>query len=306
MALHRLTSITIGVPDVAAASSFYRDFGLLEMAPGRFRTVHGGEQLALVTTPRRRLVRLGLGVDDPDDLDRMASQLAGLDVEAKPSGDVLCVAEPATQLEIVVGVAPRLVQAMEPPLALNGPGRHERIDARSPAVRAMDPIRPRKLGHVVIGSSDAPRTRRFFVEGLGFQVSDEVSAIHAAFMRCSTDHHNLLVQPAPIDFLHHTAWEVSDVDEIGRGAAQLIEGRPERHVWGLGRHAIGSNFFWYLRDPAGNFVEYYSDLDVIEHDNVWRAQAAGGAHPLAAWGPPMPGSFLAPEDIVALVKGATR
>jgi hypothetical protein len=30
-------------------------------------------------------------------------------------------------------------------------------------------------------------------------------------------------------------------------------GHPERHVWGLGRHYVGSNFFWYLRDPAGNF-----------------------------------------------------
>jgi len=25
-------------------------------------------------------------------------------------------------------------------------------------------------------------------------------------MRCSTDHHNLLVQQAPVAFLHHTAW----------------------------------------------------------------------------------------------------
>jgi hypothetical protein len=24
---------------------------------------------------------------------------------------------------------------------------------------------------------------------------------------------------------------------------------------GLGRHAIGSNYFWYLRDPAGDFAD---------------------------------------------------
>jgi hypothetical protein len=30
----------------------------------------------------------------------------------------------------------------------------------------------------------------------------------------------------------------------------MLEGHPERHVWGLGRHHIGSNFFWYLKDPG--------------------------------------------------------
>jgi hypothetical protein len=159
---------------------------------------------------------------------------------------------------------------------------------------------------VVIGSTDAVATRRFFVDGIGFVVSDEAPAIQAAFLRCSTDHHNLLVQPAPVDFLHHTAWEVGDVDEVGRGGARMIDGRPERHVWGLGRHALGSNYFWYLRDPAGNFAEYYSDLDVIENDAAWDNQAVGGGNPLAAWAPPAPGSFIAPEDIVALVKAGMR
>jgi catechol 2,3-dioxygenase-like lactoylglutathione lyase family enzyme len=42
MALHRLTSITIGVPNVDEACAFYRDFGLQETAPGRFSTEAGG------------------------------------------------------------------------------------------------------------------------------------------------------------------------------------------------------------------------------------------------------------------------
>jgi hypothetical protein len=31
--------------------------------------------------------------------------------------------------------------------------------------------------------------------------------------------------------------------------------------------------------------------------------ASSAAHPLAAWGPPVPGEFLAPPDIVALARG---
>ncbi len=76
-------------------------------------------------------------------------------------------------------------------------------------------------------------------------------------------------------FLHHTSWQVDDIDEIGRGATAMLEGNPERHVWGLGRHHVGSNFFWYLKDPAGNFSEYYSDMDCIVDDELWTRGLGG-------------------------------
>ncbi len=66
-------------------------------------------------------------------------------------------------------------------------------------------------------------------------------------------------------------------------------------MWGLGRHAIGSNFFWYLRDPAGNFAEYYSDLDVIVDDEIWDPRVFD---PILdgniAWGPHHPRGFYRP------------
>jgi hypothetical protein len=54
---------------------------------------------------------------------------------------------------------------------------------------------------------------------------------------------------APVPFLHHTSWQVDDIDDVGRGPTAMLEDHPERHVWGLGRHHAGSNFFWYLKDP---------------------------------------------------------
>jgi hypothetical protein len=98
--------------------------------------------------------------------------------------------------------------------------------------------------------------------------------------------------------LHHTAWEVDDVDEVGRGATAMLDADPHRHVWGPGRHFIGSNFFWYLRDPAGNFAEYYSDLDVIDDDVAWHPTAIADRRALYAWGPPVPDEFVAPVDLV--------
>jgi len=56
---------------------------------------------------------------------------------------------------------------------------------------------------------------------------------------------------------------MDDVDAVGRAAAAMVAADASRHVWGLGRHAIGSNYCWYVRDPADNFAKYSSDLDVI-------------------------------------------
>lgn len=304
MSLHRLASITIGVPEPEPVRAFYREFGLAETAPGRFDTADGGEQLRIETAPRRRLLALSVGVDDGDDLARVGAALAKLGIAAERQARSLVAVEPVTGVRVELRPEPRLAQKPPPVLPLNAPGRSPRLNARSPAVLVGAPARPRKLSHLVLGSPDAAASKRFLVEGVGFRVSDEVPAIGASFMRCSTDHHNLLVQPAPLTFLHHTAWEMDDVDAVGRAAAGMVAADATRHVWGLGRHGIGSNYFWYLRDPAGNFAEYTSDLDVIADDEAWKVAASTSVHPLAAWGPPVPKSFLAPDDIAALARGA--
>ncbi len=190
-----------------------------------------------------------------------------------------------------------------PATPYNGPGRIERHDDRAPGILRAEPVRPRKLGHAVVGTTDLEATTAFFTDGLGFKASDYIKGA-GAFLRCSTDHHNLLALNAPVSFLHHTSWQVDDVDEVGRGAAAMLADHPERHIWGMGRHHAGSNFFWYLKDPAGNFSEYYSDMDCIIDDQLWKPEVLEGARGLFSWGPPPPPSFLAPEDLAALMTGS--
>lgn len=300
MSLHRLSSVTIGVPDVAAVAAYYDDFGLDQVAPGAFATQDGGEQLRVEHAATRRLLGLEIGVDDRDDLDRVASHLGTLGVPTTRSTDSLSAVEPATGAKATLRVMPHLEQKPVPATPYNGPGRVERANRRAPGIVRGERVRPRKLGHVVVGSSDESATRSFFADGLGFMISDEIAG-RAVFLRCSTDHHNVLIQSSKVSFLHHTAWEVDDVDEVGRGAMSMLEGNPERHVWGLGRHHIGSNFFWYLKDPAGNFSEYYSDLDEIIDDQLWKPEVVEGAKSLFNWGPPPPPSFVHPEDLAALM-----
>jgi catechol-2,3-dioxygenase len=301
MALHRMVSLTMGVPDVDAAAAFYREFGLAETAPAVFATTAGGDQLRIVAAPRRGLHELAVGVDDADDLGRIAASLARLDVASERTADALVTQDAASGVGLRIQPSPRLVQPAEASPVYNGPGRHGRR-GRAPAVVTEAPVRPRKLGHVVHTTRDLAASHRFWVDGVGFRVSDELPGV-GWFLRCSTDHHNLLIQAAPAAFLHHTAWEVADADEIGRGATHMLAGDPERHAWGFGRHHVGSNFFWYLRDPAGTFAEYYSDLDVIEDDAAWTPERWEGMKGLYTWGPRPPMSFLMPDDLASFMEG---
>jgi len=303
MTLHGLGKVTIGVPNVAETIAYYRDFGLNHLGEGRFATRDGGEQLEIVHAPLRRLEHLTIAADDPDDISAIAARLRRFDVPFTAEATSLQTTEPVTGTAVRVEVRPRVV--FDPPVAAtpyNGPGRIDRW-GRAPFTLRTGPVRPRKLGHAVIGSTDLATTMGFFTYGLGFKVSDHMED-KAAFLRCSVDHHNVLVMSAPVDFLHHTSWQVDDVDDVGRGAHAMLEDNPERHVWGLGRHYAGANFFWYLRDPAGNFSEYYSDMDCIPEDELWTPEVLHGLQGLYSWGPPPPPSFLNPDDLAALMTGA--
>jgi catechol 2,3-dioxygenase-like lactoylglutathione lyase family enzyme len=303
MSLHGLLSVTIGVPNVADTAAYYAEFGLEPDGDGWFATADAGRQLRIEYAPTRRLLELRIGADDPDDLARIRASLDRTGVTATAGETILRTAEPVTGARVLVETAPRLAQDRIPATPYNGPGRVERPDDRAPGFSRPDRVRPRKLGHAVLGSTDPDRSMAFFIDGLGFKVSDRIKGA-GAFMRCSTDHHNVLVLGAPVNFLHHTSWQVDDVDEVGRGACAMLAGNPERHVWGLGRHYAGSNFFWYLKDPAGNFSEYYSDMDCIVDDQLWTPEDLEGARGLFAWGPPPPPSFVHPEDLAAMMTGA--
>jgi catechol 2,3-dioxygenase-like lactoylglutathione lyase family enzyme len=302
MALHGLASVTIGVPDVASTTAYYLEFGLAQQEGGWLSTTDGGNQLRLVDSPRRQLLEMVVRAWNQDDLDRIAADLVrlGIPFENDPAAGELVTVEPVLGTRVVVRALPPLVQAAMPRAAFNGPGLAERSDRRAEGVLRTAAVRPHRLGHAVLGTTDLAASSAFFVAGLGFKVSDYISD-KGAFLRCSDEHHNVLVLASPVNFLHHTSWQVADVDEIGRGAVHMLEDHPERHVWGLGRHHAGSNFFWYLKDPAGNFSEYFADMDCDIDDQLWKPEVFEGKEGLYSWGPPPPPSFLQPDDLADLM-----
>ena len=106
MALHRLTSITMGVPNVEETCAYYAEFGLAAAAasdgsPGGetwFSTRDAGRQLRVTHAPTRRLVDLHVGVDDEDDLARAADSLRRMDIEVERGAGWISAAEPRSHL----------------------------------------------------------------------------------------------------------------------------------------------------------------------------------------------------------------
>ena len=102
MALHRLTSVTIGVPNVAETAAYYTEFGLTPQHDGWFSTRDAGRQLRIVHSPMRRLVELHVGADDADDIARVADGLRRLGIEPARGPHSVTAVEKATAVRATV------------------------------------------------------------------------------------------------------------------------------------------------------------------------------------------------------------
>ena len=163
MALHGLASVTIGVPDVGSTTGYYTDFGLTPQDDGWLSSADGGRQLRLVPRPRRQLVELVVRAESRDDLGRIAASLSRLGLARQLDDDQLTAVEPVVGARVVVRVAPPLVEGVSARAAYNGPGRLERSGRRAEGVLRTGPVRPTRLGHAVLGTTNLEASRRFVV-----------------------------------------------------------------------------------------------------------------------------------------------
>lgn len=125
---------------------------------------------------------------------------------------------------------------------------------------------PVKISHIVIHSPDHKAMTQWFVDVLGFKVSDWLGEM-MCFLRCNSAHHRLAILPGPAS-LNHVAYDMEGVDGMMRGIHRLkLKGTPI--AWGPGRHKAGNNTFSYFVTPAGFAVEYTSELEVVDEE-TWQ------------------------------------
>ena len=132
-------------------------------------------------------------------------------------------------------------------------------------------VRPKRMSHVLLFTTDVERTLRFYENIIGLRLSDRGGEA-IAFMHGihGSDHHMLAFAKSNAPGLHHCSWDVGSIGEVGLGAMQMAD-KGYVEGWGLGRHVLGSNYFHYVRDPWGSYSEYSADIDYIPADCDWPA-----------------------------------
>ena len=125
-------------------------------------------------------------------------------------------------------------------------------------------VAPTKLGHVAFGVPDARTMTDFYVEQLGFRVSDWLEDFFV-FLRCGSDHHTANFRTAPVTAMAHIAFELIDWGHV-RTACDTLGQHKRTILWGPLRHGIGHNIAVYHRDPDGNVIEFYTEMDQMKDE----------------------------------------
>ena len=264
-----------GVPDLEAERLFYTEkWGLREVAArdGMFYlAAQGHDELFVVRlrqSPEKRVDVIALAADSRADVDSLF-----LNVQAAGCRIIF---SPRTLTGFGGGYGFRFFTPDGLPFEISSDV--ERGVAR-PAVRGESI--PERISHIVLHSPDHQAATRFFIDVLGFRLSDWLGDF-MAFLRCNQWHHRIAVLPGP-PCLNHVAYDMTNLDEMMRGVARLRRQSVEVR-WGPGRHTAGNNTFSYFTTPSGFTVEYTSELARVDEESWTPTVYKPSADLMDQWG----------------------
>ena len=140
---------------------------------------------------------------------------------------------------------------------------------------------PERISHIVMHSPRHHEELAFFIDVLGFKLSDWLCDF-MCFLRCNEAHHRIAFLPGP-PCLNHVAYDMPNVDEMMRGIARLKRQKIDIR-WGPGRHTAGNNTFSYFTTPAGFAIEYTSELEKVDFENHVAQVIAPAPEIMDQWG----------------------
>lgn len=292
--VHSVDHFAFSVPSVDDAERFYRAFGLDVLrtaASGRdaielrtFGSAHCWGVVYASGAPKKlEYLSYGIFAADVAAFERRVAE-RGIACVPHPlsDGSGIWLANPdgvSLQLKVAPKVSPSAKSNTAPAVA---PARGA---AAAPMRSQVVPIRPRTLSHLLCFTPDVPRMIDFCRDVLGMGLSDHSRDI-IAFMHGihGSDHHLSAFAKSDGPGLHHTSWDVGSIDDVGLGSEQ-IRRAGYAEGWGVGRHVLGSNYFYYARDPWKSWAEYSFGIDFIPPGGNWKAQDYAPEDSFYVWGP---------------------
>ncbi len=288
--IEALRSVSLTVPDLAAAEVFYTHVWRLDVtarargpqgegviylggsgADHHLLSLHeapGTPCIRLVTLRARSLEALQAVAQAVQNMAQtMAQGQAGAHVDGQVGGQVggRAVAGPAATAAVEQTLGPASDPAGGQRIVVrDADGRRFEVvhgDVQRPPVQPPPADQPQRLAHAVLNSHDLPSAQAFLEQALGFVLSDRTRIM--AFMNCNADHHSLALGITDNDALNHIAFVMPTLDAVMRGGGRM---KDAGHAieWGPGRHGPGHNAFNYFIDPFGIVIEYTADVAQID------------------------------------------
>ena len=297
LAVHSIDHFALEVPDLEEARRFYETFGLdvRDEAGGLalYTFGHAHRWGRLLKGPAKRLLYIAFGIYAEDEA-AFAAHLDTLGVAriAPPAGadagGIWFVGFDGLPLNIRVADK---VTASEKSAFAN-PSAAAGETGAVPNSQAPK-TRPRRMSHFAIFTTDVIAATAWYEQTLGLRLSDGsgpvVAFLHGAH---GSDHHLLALVGSTHRGLHHSSWDVGSIQDVGLGSAQMMRAGYTRG-WGVGRHVLGANYFFYATDPWGSHAEYSADIDFIPADCEWPANASHDpGDSFYLWGPNLPEGFI--------------
>ena len=294
-------------PDLDEAEEFLTNFGMVRAERTNDRLYMRGTDptpfIHVTHLGEAKFIGLAFRAQSEEDLEKIskadgASAIEELDEPG--GGKRVRLTEPnGYQIEVVFGQA--ATEEIEVPrFGINtAAARESRLGELTRIERG--PSHVKRLGHAVIMTPDVMGGTKWFRETLGLVPSDEVYAgekdnIIATFNRIDggeryVDHHTFLCIKGENPGLNHMAFEVHDIDDVFMGNAHLKKVEKYDHMWGLGRHVLGSQVYDYWQDPWGRVHEHWTDSDRLNNQNPPALVAAEDGLD-SQWGEPVPERFI--------------
>lgn len=266
-------------PDLDAMEEFLTDFGMVRAARTPkalyMRGTDPQHHLHVTELGPAAFVGLAWHAASEEDLQRLAKVPGASGIESidEPGGGKrVRLTEPnGYQIEVVYGL--ESVPPIHVPRQALNMGSESLKRAGELMRLKTGPSHVKRMGHGVMGTPRLDETVRWFRETLGLVCSDDLYVgskdhIIGSFNRCDrgedyVDHHAFFCIRHEKVGVNHFSYEVQDVDDVFLGHEHLRHRGKYEHMWGLGRHYLGSQIFDYWADPWGRVHEHWTDSDRV-------------------------------------------
>ena len=293
-------------PDLDKQEEFLTAFGMVRAARTKttlyMRGTDPAHHLHVTELGEPKHIGMAFYAASADDLKKLAKVdgASGIEhVDEPGGGQRVRLKDPdGYQVEVVWGLEQLPVIKLERPANNSGAEKQRR---RGALYRVKSgPSHIKRMGHGIVMTSNFTKMLAWYRETLGLICSDDIydgdkTNLVGSFNRCDrgdeyVDHHTVFLIKGDKTGLNHLSYEAADIDDVMIGHEHLAQ-KGYKHMWGMGRHLLGSQVFDYWSDPWNRVHEHWADTDVLNAKTP-PGLYQRGPEIAGPWGEPLPERFM--------------